>query len=334
MKRRQLLNGLAILILLVGMNGCDTQPPQLESLVIAEAHQAAFGLIYIAEHEGYFREAGLDVTLQQHSSGRDAIAAVVAGNADVGTPFETPVIINIQNQVPIRVLSSLALTKEYTQIVARKDSGIEKPEDLKGKRIGTSLNSSADYLLAVVLANAGIAPNQIERVILSPKEAVESVIQGRVDAIAAWSPHTQNAIRILGADAATVFTSPVYMEFITLSTVEQVINTRPEALKKLLTALLRAEAFTQNQPEHALQIIIETLSDQPAESVKQAWALIQPRVRLDNLLFATLSGELKWYAANTGQQQSTVDLTSYFATDLLRSVRPTAVTLSPEYITH
>lgn len=242
------------------LSGC-TEQPALQPLVIAEAGQASFGLLYVAEREGYFRAEGLAVTFRRYDSGRDAIAAVVAGQADVGTPFDTPVVINIQQGRAIRVLATLAVGFGNNAVIARADRGIEQPADLRGKRIATVPNASSDYLLALVLASAGVGADAVERVALTPPAAAEALVQGRVDAAAIWAPHTQRAAHALGDDAVRVFTSPLYLEAATLSTVEPVLAARPDALKRLLRALVRAEGLAVREPERALGHVTAALAE-------------------------------------------------------------------------
>jgi NitT/TauT family transport system substrate-binding protein len=310
--------------------GCEAPSPPPASVIVAESHQATFGLLYIADREGFFRDEGLAVTFQRYSSGRDALAAVVAGQADVGTPYDTPVVVNIQQGQPIRVLSTLAIDSGTIAVLARVDRGITDPAQLRGKRIATVANTSADYLLSLLLASTGVAPAEVQRVALTPAEAAEALIQGQVDAAAIWEPHTQRVESVLGAAAVKVFTSPLYQDTITLSTVEPVLQARPEALKRLLRALLRAEELARREPERALQDVLATLDDLPPAGVRAAWLRLQPQVRLDHRLLATLSGELKWYAAMQpapAAKAGEIDPRPYLATELLRSIQPLAVTL-------
>ncbi|NCA89596.1 MAG: transporter substrate-binding domain-containing protein [Gammaproteobacteria bacterium] len=319
--------GLALLLLLPG---CDQSVSAPERLVLAEGRQPAFGLLYIAEREGFFRDEGLEVSFQHHDSGRDALAAVVAGQADVATPFDIPVVINLQQGRPIRVLSTLSVMQGYNAVIARRDRGITAPDQLRGKRIATVPNSSADYALSLVLTNAGVAPTEVELVPQSPAAAAEALIRGEVDAAAIWSPHTQHVENQLGAAAVAPFTSPLYMETATLSTTESVLRTRPEALKRLLRALVRAEDLATRDPERARQHVTATLDGLPAEDVRETWRMLQPQVRLDNLLLTTLNGELAWYASLPGQAETAPvpgDLRPFLAAELLRGVRPQAVTL-------
>lgn len=322
---------LAVLALCLALLGCGKEP-EPETLIVAEAGQAAFGLLYIAEREGYFHDEGLRVNFQRHISGRDTLAAVLAGQADVGTPFDTPVVVKIQQGQPIRVLSTLAVGYGANAIIARRDRGIDQPSDLAGKRIAFVPETSSEYLLSLVLASAGVEPMAIERVAMNPSEATEALIQGRVDAAAIWRPHSQQAEHALGRAAIQVFTSPLYLEAVTLTTREPVLHARAEALHRLLRALVRAEDLALSDPERALAQVTAFLAEYPAADVREAWSKLQPQVRLDNMLLASLRGELDWYARlQTPGKAATAppDLRPYLATELLQAVRPQAVTLRP-----
>lgn len=315
----------------LALAGCGKEP-EPETLVVAEAGQAAFGLLYIAEREGFFRDAGLRVDFQRHASGRDTLAAVLSGQADVGTPFDTPVVVKIQQGEPIRVLSTLGVSQGANAVIARRDRGIEQPADLVGKRIAFVPDTSSEYLLSLVLASAGVAPEAVERVPLTPGEATEALIQGRVDAAAIWRPHTQQAEHALGRAAIQVFTSPLYLEAITLTTQESVLGARAEALARLLRALVRAEDLVLRDPERALAQVTAFLAEYPAADVREAWSKLQPQVRLDNMLLASLQGELDWYAKRLVKGTATApttDLRPYLAPEPLQRIRPQAVTLRP-----
>jgi len=310
--------------------GCKPQS-RPETLVLAEAGQAAFGLMYIAAREGYFQEEGLEVRFQRYTSGRDALAAVLAGEADVGTPFDTPVVIAIERGEPIRVLSTLAVGYGNNAVIARRDRGIEQAADLRGRRIATIPDTSADYLLSLILASAGIEPEAVERRLATPLEAAEALIRGEVDAAVLWAPHSLRAEQALGAEAVSILTSPVYLEAVTLCTTEQRLKTREEALRRLLRALVRAEDLSLNEPERALSQVVAALDEQSEADVRAAWSKLRHQVRLDNLLLVSLEGELAWYGARTGGQPSaesrSVDIKPYLAPELLSGIRPQNVTL-------
>ena len=71
---------------LAGWRGDDS----VENLTSAEASQAGFALVYIADEKECLGEEGQKLTFDMFTSGKDALNSVVQGNSDIGTVFETP----------------------------------------------------------------------------------------------------------------------------------------------------------------------------------------------------------------------------------------------------
>ena len=57
--------------------GQGRKPP--EKLILADATQPVFALVYIAEAKGCLADEGLDVSYEYFTSGRDALGSVIAG---------------------------------------------------------------------------------------------------------------------------------------------------------------------------------------------------------------------------------------------------------------
>jgi hypothetical protein len=77
-----------LLIAMLGLWGCqakttETVPPLKLSLAVAPAPYS--GLIAVADEMGYFREAGLEVSIEDYPSGKDALEAVCRGDAQAAT---------------------------------------------------------------------------------------------------------------------------------------------------------------------------------------------------------------------------------------------------------
>src|SRR6185369_4453317 len=74
------------------LSGCEAKKPAgpPEKFTIAIPKNINPVLMKIADVKGYFREEGLDVNLQLHSSGKAAIQSLLDGKADLAAAADTP----------------------------------------------------------------------------------------------------------------------------------------------------------------------------------------------------------------------------------------------------
>jgi ABC-type nitrate/sulfonate/bicarbonate transport system substrate-binding protein len=317
------------IVLSAGLWGCDRGPQSIDKLKVAHAYQASFGLIYVADQAGFFKKEGLEIEFLRFGFGREALLATQDGRADLATPFDTPIALAILKNEPVRVLSSLSVLLGNAQVLSNKQHGIRTPADLKGRRIGFIPNTSGEYILSMVLANAGIEDSQITGMPMSsPDDLKRALVQGDVDAAALWAPLTQLAKNEMGADAVVGFTSPTYVETALLTTTEGVLQKKRSAINKFMSALVKAENMVLREPQKALQYIQAALPDTPTDVVKQTWASLQPQIRLDNQMSVSLENQMRWFLKKQGKDMEQVpNVRQNLADEVLRGIQPQAVTL-------
>lgn len=318
---------LAILSLTLLLAGCPAPNPP-ETLVLADIRQPVQGLVYVADRLGYFREENLQVSYKPFVTGRAAMTALHAGEVDVAHAFEMPVVTDAVAGKPLRIIGTLARTNQNNAVVARRDRGIATAADLRGKRIGLPPGSSTDYMVALMLKENAIAPQEVMRLPMAADQVADALANGKVDAIATWQPHVARAQAALPGDATVLFRTPSYTELTMLVVRPDTATTRPEPLHRLLRALVRAEDYLARHMDEGREIVVQWLADQPAAGVRDGWPHLRHQVRLDNLLLTVLGNEAAWLA---GQQQPSPsalpDFRRLMATEYLAAARPEAVTV-------
>jgi NitT/TauT family transport system substrate-binding protein len=71
---------------------------------------------------------------------------------------------------------------DTVEVIARKDRGIEKPQDLKGKLVGVSRGTVNDFFLNVFLSFNNMHPGEVRTVDLKPDDIVTALSEGKIDA--------------------------------------------------------------------------------------------------------------------------------------------------------
>jgi len=145
----------------------------------------------VTERLGYFKDAGLNVEIQEVNSGTKSAQALVGGSVDAtaGSFDHT-----IQVQAKGQVITSVVLMGRYPGIVfglvASKAAQYHGPQDLKGMKIGvTAPGSQTNIMVNYIMAKAGLKPNEASFVgVGGPATAIAAVKHGEIDALSHADP--------------------------------------------------------------------------------------------------------------------------------------------------
>ncbi|MGH2463766.1 MAG: ABC transporter substrate-binding protein [Candidatus Limnocylindria bacterium] len=141
-----------------------------------------FAPFYLAQQDGYFERAGLEVTIE-HASGGELIRLVADGQAEFGVADATDVMIARTSGIPIKYVSTLYQFFPVA-LIGPKGTVPTDPPDLAGLRIGTPgrFGSSWHALLALLDAG-GLTPDDVTIREYPQFNQVEGLLNGDVDLI-------------------------------------------------------------------------------------------------------------------------------------------------------
>ena len=150
------LTPMLLLVLAVVISACFfacTQQPSAPpgKVIFAYTVLPDAALAHIAQKKGYFQHEGLDVTVQLHLIGKDALQSVIDGKADFATVAETPIMFEIMKGEKISIIATIDTSNKNIAILARKDKGILVPHDLKGRKIATTSGTIGEFFLWILL---------------------------------------------------------------------------------------------------------------------------------------------------------------------------------------
>lgn len=309
------------------LSGCDAKKPAgpPEKVTLALSTNLNPVLAKIADSKGFFREEGLDVTLQLHSFGKAALQSVIDGKADLATVADTPIMFAMMKGTKLSVLATIQTSTRNEAIVARKDRGVASAADLKGRRIGVTLGTSGDYFLDSYLVLNALSRKDVLIVNLKPDETSDALLQGRVDAVSTWNPLVSNLVKELGKNGIRLHNESAYTETFDVVSMQAFTMQRPEAVRRLLRALLKAEVFVAANPQESQRIMSEFCGMDSA-SLAGIWNDFQFNVSLNQSLLVTLEAQAHWAIKNVLTDRR--DLPNFLEAlyiDGLKSVKPDAV---------
>ena len=304
------------------------QPPAtIEKITVATVDQPVFALMYIAEKEGYFTDEGLNVAYKNFNSGKDALVDVLAGNSDIATVYETPVVRQIYGGKDVSIISSLHTSSKSIALIGRRDKGINNIEDIKGKKIGVTKGTSNEFFLTSYLTSQGIKLSDITLVDVQFKDVPALLQSGTVDAVVSENPYFYDIRQNNDPAKIIVFQSQAYTANSVLAGSTAVIKSKSEVLVRVLKALERAENLLNTNQEEAIKAVVASVPVFSEKSIRGTWDQFTPALKLDNVLLTLLEREAQWFKDNNVYTGQLPDFRKAIFTDYLKAVKPEAVTV-------
>jgi sulfonate transport system substrate-binding protein len=223
------------------------------------------------------------------------IPLIVSGQVDVATNAETQLLRQSVENPDLRVIFTVA--ESFYRIVGKRSAGIRTVADLKGKRLTVPRNTSAHYYLVKMLATAKLTEADITIATIPGNQAVQALVDGRLDAMVAFEPDPEKARELLGNDAVVLQDKRVYRELFNLNTSTKVLADpgKRRAVVELVRTLIETSKAWSKKPEPSLQLIASKLN-LPGELILKAKPEIRYAGGMVKDLLDVLEEEEKWVA--------------------------------------
>jgi putative hydroxymethylpyrimidine transport system substrate-binding protein len=256
---------LAVALLLAGMAGCggggaEPGAPIGATLVLDFTPNAVHSGIYAAQKQGFYRDAGIDLTVREPGESTDAPKLLAAGRTDFAILDIHD--LGIARERGLDLVGVMPLVqKPLASVIARADTDVRRPRDLQGHSVGvTGLPSDEAVVDSEVSADGG-NPAEVDRVTIG-FNAVSSLAAGKVDAATGFWNAEGVALRGRGVPIRIFkvdeYGAPPYPELI-LTTSRQTLDRSPGLVKAMIGATTRGYEFTVDHPAQALDDLVEAV---------------------------------------------------------------------------
>ncbi|KAA0970903.1 ABC transporter substrate-binding protein [Aureimonas fodinaquatilis] len=230
---------------------------------------------YVARDKGFWKNAGLDVSVARGSGSNAAAQAVSAGTFDFGMAPTPTVIIQAARGLPITCIGQVNY-EVLMGIGMLADSPIKEPKDLEGKRLGASVTSGEFPFLPLYAAKAGFDLETVEIVQLDGKVRERSLAEGQVDAVSAFATSTVPSLAPLGTDVRFMLFKNAGIDFYgqALTTQPDRLQNDPELCEALVQGAMEAVKFTQTDFDESIDIFLKANSEVAISGTGEEYARI------------------------------------------------------------
>ena len=279
MKRWLRLLSVALAVLLLGglLAACGDEPTSVTLALDWYPWSNHTGL-YLAQERGYFEEENLEVDIYVPGDPADGLRAVGAGEDEFTISYQTDVLIARGEEIPVKSVAAL-VQHPLNSIMSLTKTGIERPADLAGKRIGYAGVPSDEALLESILESDGLTTDDVEMVNVG-FSLIPPLLAGRVDAvIGAYWVHESFLIEREGEEVSVLrieeWGVPDYYELVLVSNDDMVEN-NGDVIERMVRAISRGYADAAADHTAALDALMDAAPETDRELEEEGIVLLAP----------------------------------------------------------
>jgi sulfonate transport system substrate-binding protein len=196
--------------------------------------------------EKAFEKDGVTIVWVQSLGSNKALEFLNASAIDFGSTAGAAALLAKMNGNPIKSIYAYS-RPEWTALVTRKDIGISKIADLKGKRVAVTRGTDPHIFLVRALSEAGLTEKDVTVVPLQHQDGRAALERGDVDAWAGLDP--MMAAAEINSGAVLFYRKPEANTWGILNVREAFAVQHPEAVRRVLAAYEEARAWAIAHPQ-------------------------------------------------------------------------------------
>ena len=195
-------------------------------------------------------------------SNTDNLLALSTGNLEAATLTLDEYLLAREGGLDVRVI--LVFDDSAGADVVMSRPGIDRLEDIRGKRVGVEETAAGALMLAKLLEAAKLAPDEVVKVRTTGDRHLKAYLAGEVDVLVTWEPIVS---QLQEQGAKRLFDSSRFPGLIVdvLVARADALERAPESFRQLLAGHFQALDYVRKSPDDAFRRMAPRMDVSPAE---------------------------------------------------------------------
>ncbi|BBB27620.1 transporter substrate-binding domain-containing diguanylate cyclase [Amphritea japonica] len=238
----------------------SAEKPTSVSLQLIWKHQFQFAGYYMAKHKGFYREAGIELSIHEFNSNEDPVELVLNGSRDFAVGRSTILSQRIKGAGIVALLATYQ--NSPLMLLTTAESGISQPSDLLNKRIMMTPDAEKQVELLAMLRQSGVHSGSFTR--QEHSFDIDALIEGKTDAMASYISNEPFQMDQLGEQYNILhpkeFGFSMYSDL--LFTSESLLENEPALVEAFRQATIEGWLYAFENIEETADLIISEYNSQ------------------------------------------------------------------------
>lgn len=253
--RRTFLAASAVLALGAGVGaaGADDQVSMRLDWLPSGYHAP----IFLAVERGYYKDAGIDLTIQDGQGTNAALQAVIGGQDTFVIGNYSTMAQSIASGMELVGVAGL-IQRLPDSIVSLESDPITTPKDMEGKTIATPPDSAGSKLLPAFMASAGVDASKVTVMNIASAQLLQSVLSGSAQGLTGWSFTDAELLRAQRPIAPPLRLSDYGINILGAGFIasKKTVAENPDLVKRFIAATAKGYEAGLADPEAAVAALV------------------------------------------------------------------------------
>ncbi len=293
MKRAMLFSGIPVSLAALVFTGGMASAADTASLRLNWYLGGLHAPFYLGVERGYYRDEGIDLTINEGRGSAAAVQIVGAKSDTFGMSDAGSLMLGVAKGVPIRSVFSLLSSSDFA-IISLEEAGIRSPKDLEGKSVAASAGDALAQLFPAVIEANRLNKDKIKVVFMDPPAKPAALMEKKVDALLGGASDQYWLIKYKGFKPAMMKFADIGVDTVgmTIQAHLDTIKEKPDLVRRFVKATIRSWEAAQKDPAATVKAALKVKPDLNAASTED-----QLRTNLGELFSTNTQGKPIGYSA-------------------------------------
>ena len=232
--------------------------------------------LWIADQAGLFKKYALDVQLVYISSGSIIIPAILSGQVDIANMSSAPALTAWARGAE---LTAVGVTSNRLLHVVMTGAAIKKPDELKGKKIGSDrYGSLSDLVLREALRHYNLAPDRDVAIIQTGglPERLGALKAGAVDGAIVTGDTAFEAEKLGFHTVIDLSQLPIQYPSSTIIVSKSFLSTKRDIVKRFLRGWIEGIKIAKTDKEYTVKVMQKFLKSSDRSILERTFEVYRP----------------------------------------------------------
>jgi NitT/TauT family transport system substrate-binding protein len=213
---------------------------------------------FLGKERGYYREAGIDLTINEGRGSANTAQVVAAGTDTFGLADSSSVMRLVSKDAPIRTVMSLLNTSSFG-VISLEETGIRVPKDLEGKKLAITAGDALTQLFPAFASFNKLETSTITLVQIDPAGKVVALLEKRVDAILGGLDDQYFLVKQKGFNPSglSFAKNGANTVGLTILTQDATIASKSDLVRRFIAATQKAWTAARQDPDAAINALLK-----------------------------------------------------------------------------